>query len=171
MSTVQAQSDSTDSVALHHVALYVSDLDRTRAFYCNVLGMHEISRPADFTFPGAYFKRGAAEVHVVVETAPGRTAELRTPWSADELRTGYCVHFAFEVPSLDTYRDILAANGVTPVGGPRIRADNVEQIYLADPDGHILELLCRLDQSVAEQRRAELAASGEGVPIAPDITR
>jgi hypothetical protein len=44
-----------------------------------------------------------------VETIPGRTAELRTPWSADELRTGYCVHFAFEVPSLDTYRDIFAA--------------------------------------------------------------
>jgi glyoxylase I family protein len=129
--------------------------------------MHEISRPADFTFPGAYFKRGTAEVHVVVETTPGRTAELRTPWSADELRTGYCVHFALEVPSLDTYRDILAAGGVTPVGGPRIRADNVEQIYLADPDGHILELCCRLDQPVADQRRAELSASGEGVPVAP----
>jgi hypothetical protein len=63
-----------------------------------------------------------------VETTPGRTAELRTPWSADELRTGYCVHFAFEVPSLDTYRDIFAGSGIAPVGGPRIRADNVEQI-------------------------------------------
>jgi glyoxylase I family protein len=110
-------------------------------------------------------------VHVVVETTPGRTDELRTPWSADELRTGYCVHFAFDVPSLDTYRDIFAAGGITPVGGPRIRADNVEQIYLADPDGHILELLCRLDQPAADQRRAELAASGEGVPVAPVVTR
>jgi len=170
MSTTLAQPDPTDPVTLHHVALYVSDLDRTRAFYCNVLGMHEISRPTDFTFPGAYFKRGTAEVHVVVETTPGRTAELRTPWSADELRTGYCVHFAFEVPSLDTYRDILAAAGIAPVGGPRIRADDVEQIYLADPDGHILELLCWLDRPVADQRRAELAASGEGVPVAPDNT-
>jgi catechol 2,3-dioxygenase-like lactoylglutathione lyase family enzyme len=103
MSTTQAQPEPTDPVTLHHVALYVSDLDRTRAFYCDVLGMHEISRPADFTFPGAYFKRGTAEVHVVVESTPGRTAELRTRWSADELRTGYCVHFAFEVPSLDPY--------------------------------------------------------------------
>ena len=168
MSTTQAQPDPADPVTLHHVALYVSDLDRTRTFYCDVLGMHEISRPADFIFPGAYFKRGAAEVHVVVETTSGRAAELRTPWSAEELRTGYCVHFAFEVPSLDTYRDIFAGSGIAPVGGPRIRADNVEQIYLADPDGHIIELLCRLDQPVADQRRAELAASGEGVPVAPD---
>jgi len=121
MSTTQAQPDPADPVTLHHVALYVSDLDRTRTFYCDVLGMHEISRPADFTFPGAYFKRGTAEVHVVVETTPGRTAELRTPWSADELRTGYCVHFAFEVPSLDTYRDIFAGSGAAPVGGPNPR--------------------------------------------------
>jgi glyoxylase I family protein len=167
MSTIQAQPDPTDPVTLHHVALYVSDLDSTRTYYCNELGMDEISRPADFTFSGAYFKRGTAEVHVVVETTPGRSAELRTPWSADELRTGYCVHFALEVPSLDTYRDLLAAGGITPVGGPRIRADNVEQIYLADPDGYIVELLCRLDQQVADQRRAELAASGQGVPVAP----
>lgn len=167
MST-KAQPDPADAVTLHHVALYVSNLDKTRDFYCNLLGMDEIRRPADFTFPGAYFKRGTAEVHVVVETIPGRSAELRTPWSAAELRTGYCVHFAFEVPSLDAYRAIFAAGGITPVGGPRIRADNVEQIYLADPDGHILELLCRLDQPFADQRRAELAASGEGVPVAPD---
>jgi hypothetical protein len=71
-----------------------------------------------------------------------------------------------EVPSLDTYRDISPA-AVSPVGGPRIRADNVEQIYPADPDGHIIELLCRLHQPVADQRRAELAASGEGVPSRP----
>jgi len=66
---------------------------------------------------------------------------------------------------------LFDGSGIAPVGGPRIRADNVEQIYLADPDGHILELLCRLDQPVADQRRAELAASGEGAPSrpAPDV--
>ena len=44
---------SSDSdVTLHHVALYVSDLEVTRRFYRNVLGTEEIARPADFTFPG-----------------------------------------------------------------------------------------------------------------------
>lgn len=52
MSTTQAQPDPADPVTLHHVALYVSDLDRTRTFYCDVLGMHEISRPADSSFRG-----------------------------------------------------------------------------------------------------------------------
>ena len=38
-------------VTLHHVALYVSDPAATRRFYRDVLGMEEIARPADFTFP------------------------------------------------------------------------------------------------------------------------
>lgn len=155
------------SMMLHHAALYVSDLEQTRAFYTGVLGMEEIARPADFTFPGAYFKRGAAEVHVVVETEPNRTAQLRPAWSDQELRTGYVVHFALKVDSLDPYRSALADRGVQPVGGPRIRADHVEQIYLADPDGYVVELMCFHDESTADRRRAELAASGEGVPVAP----
>src|SRR4051812_42446887 len=53
-------SSASDSMTLHHAALYVSDLDQTRAFYTDLLGMEEIPRPADFTFPGAYFRRGGA---------------------------------------------------------------------------------------------------------------
>jgi glyoxylase I family protein len=160
-------STTDDATVLHHAALYVSDLERTRAFYCGVLGMQEIDRPADFTFPGAYFKRGSAEVHVVVETEPNRTARLRPAWSPEELRTGYTVHFALKVASLDPFRHVFAEKGVTPVGGPRIRADGVEQIYLADPDGYVVELMDFHDEETANRRRAELSASGEGVPVAP----
>ena len=87
------EQPSDPDVSIHHVALYVSDLESTRRFYRNALGMEEIARPADFTFPGAYFRLGTAEVHVVVETEAGRTEELRQQWSPDELKTG--VHRAF----------------------------------------------------------------------------
>jgi glyoxylase I family protein len=157
-----------DTMTLHHAALYVSDLEKTRDFYTGVLGMKEIARPVDFTFPGAYFKRGGAEVHVVVESEPDRTAQLRPKWSDEELRTGYVVHFALRVDSLDAYRRALAERNLQPVGGPRIRADHVEQIYLADPDGYVVELMCFHNEATANRRRAELAASGEGVPVAPD---
>jgi catechol 2,3-dioxygenase-like lactoylglutathione lyase family enzyme len=160
-------SSASDRMTLHHAALYVSDLDQTRAFYTEVLGMEEIPRPADFTFPGAYFRRGGAEVHCVVETEPNRTAQLRPAWSQEELRTGYVVHFALKVASLEPFRRALAAHHLQPVGGPRIRADGVEQIYLADPDGYVVELMCFHDEETADRRRVELAASGEGVPVAP----
>jgi catechol 2,3-dioxygenase-like lactoylglutathione lyase family enzyme len=157
----------SDDMSLHHAALYVSDLEATRAFYSGVLGMSEIARPADFTFPGAYFKRGSAEVHVVVETTPDRTASLRPAWSDEELRTGYVVHFALKVSSLDALREIFTIKHITPVGGPRVRADGVEQIYVSDPDGYIVELMEFHDQASADRRRAELKESGEGVPVAP----
>jgi len=129
---------------------------------------HEGDRaPVDFTFPGAYFKRGGAEVHVVVEIEPDRTAQLRQKWSEEELRTGYVVHFALRVDSLDPYRRSLAERDLQPVGGPRIRADDVEQIYLVDPDGYVVELMCFHNEATANRRRTELAVSGEGVPIAP----
>ena len=85
----------------------------------------------------------------------------------EELRTGYTVHFAIKVPSFAPFRQALRDRGMQPVGGPRIRADHVEQIYLADPDGYIVELMCFHDEATANQRRAELAASGEAVPVAP----
>jgi hypothetical protein len=50
---------------------------------------------------------------------------------------------------------------------PGIRADHVEQWYIADPDGYIVELICQLDADAADRRRHELAESGEGVPVAP----
>jgi glyoxylase I family protein len=156
-----------DAVSIHHVAFYVSDLDATRAFYTGVLGMEEIARPADFTFPGAYFRLGPIEVHVVVETEPGRTEILRPAYSPEEVRTGYTMHFAIKVDSLDPVRQILAENTALPVGGPRIRADGVEQLYIADPDGYIIEFICWLDEETAVRRRAELAADGSGVPVAP----
>jgi len=155
------------AVSLHHVALYVSDLEKTRKFYTEVIGMEEVPRPADFVFPGAYFRLGTAEVHVVVETEHGRTAALSPDWSAEEVRTGYSVHFALKVDSLDDVRENLRRHSVTPVGGPRIRADDVEQIYVADPDGYFIEYICWLDPETAARRRTELEASGEAVPVAP----
>jgi catechol 2,3-dioxygenase-like lactoylglutathione lyase family enzyme len=35
----------------------------------------------------------------------------------------------------------LQANGGELVGGPRPRGDGVTQVYLADPDGHVVELM------------------------------
>lgn len=154
-------------VTLHHVGLSVSDLDATRQFYVEVLGMREIDRPADITFPGAHFRLGKAEIHVVVETQVGRANALRPLWSSEQLRTGYTAHLAFGVSDLEPILSQLAESGATFVGGPRIRADDVEQWYVADPDGHILELICQLDEDIANRRRRELELSGEAVPVAP----
>ena len=52
---------------LFHVAIKTNDLDLTRRFYCDVLGLKEIARP-DFGFPGAWIAcpvpGGQAIVHI-----------------------------------------------------------------------------------------------------------
>jgi catechol 2,3-dioxygenase-like lactoylglutathione lyase family enzyme len=40
-----------DTMTLHHAALYVSDLEKTRDFYTGVLGMKEIARLLISPFP------------------------------------------------------------------------------------------------------------------------
>ncbi len=46
----------------HHVSFGVSDLERARAFYGNLLGLEEIARP-DFGIPGAWYQAGEAQIH------------------------------------------------------------------------------------------------------------
>jgi catechol 2,3-dioxygenase-like lactoylglutathione lyase family enzyme len=62
-------------------------------------------------------------------------------WRADELARGYATHLAIEVDDFDAYLDALRARGVEIAGGPRDRGDGVKQAYVADPDGHVVEIM------------------------------
>src|SRR5947209_6597412 len=55
-----------DIAAIHHVSLTVTDLDRSRAFYREILQLREIERPP-FGFPGAWFQVGGSQqLHLIV---------------------------------------------------------------------------------------------------------
>jgi catechol 2,3-dioxygenase-like lactoylglutathione lyase family enzyme len=126
---------------LDHAALLVKDVERSRRFYSQVLGMEEVPRPHSFTFPGAWFRKGRAEIHLIGEAAPGRAAQVQPGgYRPDELAVGYVAHIAFEVASLEEAQRRLQAHHVEIVGGPRPRGDGVLQMYVCDPDGYIVEL-------------------------------
>lgn len=155
------------AMTMHHVCLVVSDIDATRDFYVNVLGFEEIHRPTDFVFHGAYFHNGNVEVHVVRETEPGRLARHAPGWDGEELRTGLCHHFAVMVDSFEPFLAAMRERGLERVGGPRVRDDYVEQIYIADPDGHVIELLTQHTPQAGHARRIEIFDLGIAVPVAP----
>ena len=52
---------------LQHVGLVVSDLERSRRFYADALGLEEVPRPPNFTFAGAWFRFGEHEIHLLAE--------------------------------------------------------------------------------------------------------
>jgi catechol 2,3-dioxygenase-like lactoylglutathione lyase family enzyme len=117
---------------LHHVAVCVTDIVRSKRFYRDVLGLKEVERPA-FPFEGAWYELGdGRQLHLIVHEHP-RT--LRGTTEID-LRDG---HLAFGVADYEGAVAALQAAGVDCV----IRPDNVtpwKQVYVSDPDGNIIEL-------------------------------
>ena len=126
--------------SLDHAALFVSDVERSRYFYGQVLGMEEIPRPSNFAFPGAWFRKGRAEVHLIGADDPKRVAQIYHGYHADELSRGHGSHIAFLIDDLEEAQQHLRKHDVPLVGGPRPRGDGVMQMYVCDPDGYIVEL-------------------------------
>ena len=53
---------------------------------------------------------------------------------------GLAHHLALEVDDLEAACARLAKNGVALFGGPMPRGDGVTQVFVLDPDRHVVEL-------------------------------
>jgi catechol 2,3-dioxygenase-like lactoylglutathione lyase family enzyme len=114
----------------------VKDLERSRAFYVGVLGMREVPRPA-FSFAGLWFQAGATQIHLILEFAGSGPAGNLLP--ADR-RTSRTHHLAFAVEDANAAAKLLPGFGVAILGGPHPRPDGYIQVFVTDPDGHVIEL-------------------------------
>ena len=137
---------------IQHVGLVVSDLDRSRRFYSDALGLEEVPRPPNFTFDGAWFRFGEHELHLLTEEhTTGGAGQADAGAGADR---GLTHHLAFEVRDLEAACARLAEASVPLTGGPMPRGDGVTQVFFLDPDGYVLEFFQRTgeDQSDAPPR-------------------
>ncbi len=123
---------------LNHVAIHVEDVDRSVAFYRDVLKLTPLARPA-FTFPGAWFRLGLdQELHIIGERKGPVTSASRGN------------HFALMADDLDAWESHLSGLGV--LKRPRqLRPDGAHQIFFQDPDGHTIEL-CTSPPEKAQER-------------------
>ena len=125
--------------ALDHAALLVKDVERSRQFYGQVLGMNEEPRPSNSPAPGAWFRKGAAHIHIIKAVEEGRVEQVVPIFHGNELAVGNTTHIAFEVDDLDVAQAHLRSHNIEIVGGPRPRGDGVQQLYVLDPDGYVVE--------------------------------
>ena len=118
---------------LEHIGLDVTDLDRSLAWYGQVLGFAEVGR--------APYRQGGADLLLGFARRAGLTLELiedrqrRTP-----LAESGSTHLALRTADLDATLAALAARGVAPTFGPvENPALPARFAFIADPDGHRIE--------------------------------
>ena len=118
---------SLKTLELNHVAVFVTDVPRSCRFYCEVLRLKEMPRPA-FNFPGAWFRLGETqELHIIGERPDQGVTRERGD------------HFALRVDDIEAWRIHLESLGAI-IRGPQLRPDGATQIFIGDPDGHLIEL-------------------------------
>jgi lactoylglutathione lyase len=113
---------------LNHVALRVRDVDASIRFYRDIIGLPVLPRP-DFNFRGAWFRIGTYQELHLIEGGTGRPDE-------DSARDN---HFALRVTDFEASAAQMQVANVV-FRGPVRRPDGARQIFLKDPDGHVLEL-------------------------------
>lgn len=118
---------------LNHIALHVEDVEKSCAFYRDVLQLPEISRPA-FDFPGAWFALGdeGQQLHLIGERDKPVHSQSRG------------THYALRVENIEEVEKQFRQQGANFLG-PRPRPDGAKQIFLQDPDGYWIEL-CQLTE-------------------------
>ena len=125
---------------LQHVSILSSNLERSTAFYRDVLGMRQVPRPA-FNIPGVWLEFGPFQIHLI----DNPKGSFRTRTYIDSGDT----HFALRVENFedailrlkemgfradadenDPWRMLVIRGGVA--GFP--------QVYVLDPDNNVIEI-------------------------------
>jgi glyoxalase family protein len=128
---------------LHHLTAIARDLDRTIAFYRDLLGLGIVRDGPSDDDPGArhvWFGAGGSRTPV-----GGMVSFLHYPAMPEGVvGAGSTHHFAFVVESaeeLGAWRDYLRSRGAecTEV----LDRGAFRSVYLRDPDGHIVEIATR----------------------------
>ena len=117
-------------LALDHVAIHVQDVAMSCKFYSEVLLLESLPRPA-FDFPGAWFRLGTGqELHLIGDRTQAVFSHSRGN------------HFALETDDLAGWEQHFKKIGFQhrPL---KKRPDGAGQIFLQDPDGHVIELSCK----------------------------
>ena len=124
----------SDLFTLHHISLYVRNVDASASFYADVLGLQEIPNRVGKDHIRWFTIDRFRTFHLIGgDPEPERSRQFST-------------HVALATKDFEAALARLEQHGVTYVSLARqpkdvtVRADGVRQIYFQDPDGHWIEI-------------------------------
>jgi len=111
-----------------HVNLSIRDVEGSRRFYQDVLGLAPAPRPQDAGRPGCWFRLGELELHLSLDPASDNAASKR--------------HVAFQVDDIESARSAFAAAAIPVEEGQPM--PGVRRFFVRDPSGNRLEFFATL---------------------------
>jgi glyoxylase I family protein len=109
---------------IDHCSVLITDVDRSRRFYRDVLGLKEIAKPRTFDFAVVWFDLGNQHLHLLLKDRPDTISPR---------------HFALRVADADGARVHFRGQGIaiqetTPIPG-------ADRFFIQDPDGNRIEII------------------------------
>ena len=125
---------------LNHYFVRANDLEKTKDFYCDVLGFEVMPRP-NFPFPGYWLGiNGKIQVHIGLAGVKNQEIYyLGTPRNAATDHSGVIDHIAFLASEPERFIRKFREAGVS--FRPRsLPESELYQLFVKDPNGLTLEL-------------------------------
>jgi catechol 2,3-dioxygenase-like lactoylglutathione lyase family enzyme len=153
------------ALSLNHYSIRTLDLEATRRFYCEALGLQVGPRP-DFPFPGHWLYQGAlteyanAAVHVIgidPNDASGLKDYLGDRGQETLQGSGAVDHVAFFATDLPGMMARLQRCGIAP-RERSVPGIGLHQLFVDDPNGVVVEL----NYPVAEKQAWDRVRAGGG---------
>lgn len=117
MSTLQIEK-------IDHCSVIITDVERSRRFYTDVLGLQEINKPRTFDFTVVWYDLGNQHIHLLLK---------------DKADTISARHFALRVHDLQAAREHFRKHDVAIVEATPI--PGAERFFIHDPDGNRIEII------------------------------
>ena len=109
---------------IDHVSILITNVERSRRFYRDLLGLKEIAKPRTFDFVVVWFDLGNQQLHLLLKDE----ADSRSPR-----------HFALRVTDVPAARTYFQQHGIaihetTPIPG-------ADRFFIFDPDANRIEII------------------------------
>jgi catechol 2,3-dioxygenase-like lactoylglutathione lyase family enzyme len=109
---------------IDHCSVVITNVERSRRFYSDLLGLKEIAKPRTFDFTVVWFDLGNQHLHLLLKDRPDTISPR---------------HFALRVSDAGSARAHFRDQGIaiqetTPIPG-------ADRFFIQDPDGNRIEII------------------------------